>query len=1399
MPRRPPKTDPDLQAHKEWLGYLQPRGLVVAPAAMWEAGWVLEQSGRELLERQEQFREALQPLDSDVGEEDEADQVRGFRRLEDLLVEQLSWDAEALQRDGATLEAWTRELPELDETLQPTAVVPGFGADAKPQLLIQELPPPEDGLLPAGELVELDRRQSSSDQGWRASPQERFERLLRETEVQLGLLFNGAQLRLVVAPKGESSGHLTFNLAELAQVSGRAMFAGLRLLLGREAVLDASPGLRLVDVIEASRNYQAVVSEELADQVLAGLWQLLRGFQRADQLTTAQGEKLLGDLHERDPQALYGGLITVMLRLVFLLYAEDTDLMPNEPVFEQNYKLTSLLAQLQRDAANYPDTMEQRYGAWSGICSLFRLVYLGGGPTADYLPARKGKLFKPSEYPWLDTPWISDAVVLAVLSNLLIVKGERINYRALDVRQIGSVYEGVMEFAVARIAGPCIGLRSKAQGGKKPFTTAIDLAELLALPGAKRKAWLEEQAQTDLPAKAATALKEARNEQELVAALAPRIDRRLFEGVQAAGSLVFQPTEERRRSGSHYTPAQLTRLTVADALRPWLEHHGGKPSPKDILKLRICDPAMGSGAFLVELCRFLAELLVKAWGQNLPEELKQGGSAYGEEPLIYARRLVAQGCLYGVDKNPFAVNLARLSLWLVTLSKNLPFTFVDHALKEGDSLVGVSMDRIEEATATIQLGLFDGPPRSLLQNLAAAREAVFSVDSRSDADAERKQAALEEQQQASDTIRQVGDLLVAAFFQGGNAKARANLQEERIRELNKGMSAAEIKTIRTELAAGPKGIRPFHWELEFPEVFQNGRGGFDAFVGNPPFAGKNTIADGSAACILDWFKQLHQESHGNADLVAHFFRRCFELLRPGGTLGLIATNTIAQGDTRSTGLRWICTHNGTIYAARRRYRWPGVAAVVVSIVHLCKGAYDGEKRLDGRPVSQITAFLFEKGGDENPKQLKANAGKSFQGSIVLGMGFTFDDSGEADEDTPGVPSPIATMERLITDDPYNAKAISPLLGYAEVSGTPTHSHHRYVINFGDRTEEECRTLWPELVKIVEKKVKGTRGSHSTAPWWQFERLRGELYSAIAECERVLGAGTQASAHFAFGVLSPGSMVFTSNLAIIALSSYAYFSLIQARTHESWTRIFMATMKDDPAYTPTTCFETFPFPAALRDPVSTDPAHEPQRQILEAVGERYHQFRAELMVANNEGLTSTYNRFHDPAEISDGILELRRLHDEMDQAVLAAYGWSDALPTGSGNAPSTSPCGFGLDYLDLEDDSLLPPDLQERIASGDLFFPTATEACNFQAQLRRYGAVKPSKKLPWRHRWPDAIRDDVLARLLALNTERYAEEQAMGLHSKANRASATPTAGGTRRGRPPKASQPTDVEQIGLAF
>jgi hypothetical protein len=154
----------------------------------------------------------------------------------------------------------------------------------------------------------------------------------------------------------------------------------------------------------------------------------------------------------------------------------------------------------------------------------------------------------------------------------------------------------------------------------------------------------------------------------------------------------------------------------------------------------------------------------------------------------------------------------------------------------------------------------------------------------------------------------------------------------------------EIQSIAARVTTGVKAIQPFNWELEFPEVFvreaspegKRENPGFDAIVGNPPFAGKNTTINAYPEGYLDWLKVVHPESHGNADLVAHFFRRAFTLLRQGGTLGLIATNTIAQGDTRSNGLRFICNNGGMIYNATRRYKWPGLAAVVVSLLHIMK-------------------------------------------------------------------------------------------------------------------------------------------------------------------------------------------------------------------------------------------------------------------------------------------------------------------------------------------------------------------------------------------------------------------------------------------------------------------------------
>jgi hypothetical protein len=295
-------------------------------------------------------------------------------------------------------------------------------------------------------------------------------------------------------------------------------------------------------------------------------------------------------------------------------------------------------------------------------------------------------------------------------------------------------------------------------------------------------------------------------------------------------------------------------------------------------------------------------------------------------------------------------------------------------------------------------------------------------------------------------IRTMGDAIISAFFAADKPRAR---ERERA-EVESWLSGSlQGQWDRLDAAAGAlrtekHPITPFHWQVEFPEVFARENGGFDAIVGNPPFAGKNTTIGGNRKNYLPWLQMLHKGAHGNADLVAHFFRRAFGLLRARGVFGLIATNTIGQGDTRASGLTTILSHGGAILRATRRLKWPGEAAVVVSVVHLAKGEAVSPV-LDGRQVRRISAYLVEGDLDTSPAPLAANSGKAFQGSIVLGMGFTFDDAAAAKDEAES----LAKMRALIEKEPRNAERIFPYIGGEEVNTDPRHAHHRYVIDFDD--------------------------------------------------------------------------------------------------------------------------------------------------------------------------------------------------------------------------------------------------------------------------------------------------------------------------------------------------------------
>src|SRR5262249_38587150 len=199
--------------------------------------------------------------------------------------------------------------------------------------------------------------------------------------------------------------------------------------------------------------------------------------------------------------------------------------------------------------------------------------------------------------------------------------------------------------------------------------------------GWERAKFLKEEADRgSLTDKVAKPLAAATDQASVIAALRPIVDERASPGGHVAppGTPLLQPTDERRRTGSHYTPRSLTAPIVQHALEPAFARLGPDAKPEAVLDLKICDPAMGSGAFLVEACRALGERLVQAW-MRWPET--RPTIPPDEDEHLHARRLVAQRCLYGVDKNPRAVDLARLSLWLATLARDHEFTFLDHALK----------------------------------------------------------------------------------------------------------------------------------------------------------------------------------------------------------------------------------------------------------------------------------------------------------------------------------------------------------------------------------------------------------------------------------------------------------------------------------------------------------------------------------------------------------------------------------------------------------------------------------------------------------------------------------------------------------------------------------------------
>jgi hypothetical protein len=427
-----------------------------------------------------------------------------------------------------------------------------------------------------------------------------------------------------------------------------------------------------------------------------------------------------------------------MMRLVFILAAEERGLLLlGEPRYDAFYAISTLRMQLRADS---DEILERRRSAWSRLLAVFRAVYGGIDHPTLRLPAMGGSLFDPDRFPFLEgrlkgSSWrqhraeplpIDDRTVLLLLESIQTFEGRTLSYRALDVEQIGHVYEGLLERTVTRVNDVTLELEGSAQA--KDARIALGELESARLDGDNAVIeLLKDRSQRSLsairnalaadvePRQSAHLLTSCRGDAVLRDRIAPyirllRVDPWGYPLVHPAGAFVVVLGSDRRETGTHYTPKSLTERIVEETLTPVVYQGPSNGLPRSewrlkttaqLLDLKVCDPAMGSGAFLVQACRFLGARLVEAWAieetdgrvVDLTGQVHEASISIAVMPSgaeirsENARRIVAERCLYGVDLNPLAVELAKLSLWLVTLSKGRPFGFLDHNLRCGDSFL----------------------------------------------------------------------------------------------------------------------------------------------------------------------------------------------------------------------------------------------------------------------------------------------------------------------------------------------------------------------------------------------------------------------------------------------------------------------------------------------------------------------------------------------------------------------------------------------------------------------------------------------------------------------------------------------------------------------------------------
>ena len=630
----------------------------------------------------------------------------------------------------------------------------------------------------------------------------------------------------------------------------------------RRGAFDPGP-LSLDFILQASTEFARGLSDSLRDQVYGALRSVAQGFfeYKANGLVPSPETNKL----------IYDNSLILLYRLLFILYAEARDLLPLQE--NARYRRLYSLEAIKKDvvSALHEGLILPESGLfWTRLKELFKIINLGSPPLT--VTTFNGGLFDPERHPFLEQYVVGDVCLCRAIDKLARVKNQVVDYRDLAERHLGTIYEGLLEYNTLFVAEE---------------------------PMAERKSTSKIVPARDVPQKDVA--------QEFL----------------TGEVYLMNDRGERKLTGSYYTPDFIVKYMVDEAVKPVLEaaiEHAQRDEERiqAVLSVNILDPSMGSGHFPVEATEYIARYLVELGIQ--PEERagtrKIGEMANAEETdLIYWKRRVAQQCIYGVDLNPLAVELAKLSLWLITAAKDHPLSFLDHHLRTGNALIGAWLEDVaagqhpaansakkrakenveaQKEAGQMTIALFDEAFRQATQDALVSIAAIEQNPGVTIKDVKAQEAAYAALRQAFiDKYQRLANLGTALYYHlnVGSDEWRP-LADYSLGKIEQPLSP-QFKTWSEAADTLAERKHFFHWELEFPNIFFDNQGqslgeraGFDVVISNPPYVRQEKLGPDKP-----FYQERYEVYHGMADLFVYFFAQGLRLLRRGGRLAYISSNS----------------------------------------------------------------------------------------------------------------------------------------------------------------------------------------------------------------------------------------------------------------------------------------------------------------------------------------------------------------------------------------------------------------------------------------------------------------------------------------------------------------------------